>query len=210
MSDVVYATRAVDFLKRAKGQLDSGIPEALFYAALEVRFGVEARLQAYTATARKLQLEAYDGWEIAKLAKGIGKAFRGNADAVARLSCLGPAKETVLTLEFTPVPPELSTLACRLGDYLRFQEKRLPLTSNWWSEFRRSVARSVELLSVSARGELLGPPMWRPSTGEINLHFEMHAQDPRIATWDTLSKTGEIRAFSLERIPFSKAVDDEG
>jgi hypothetical protein len=42
-----YGIHSRSYLKRARQRLDEGYPESLFYAAFELRCGVESRMKEY-------------------------------------------------------------------------------------------------------------------------------------------------------------------
>lgn len=64
-----YGTHSKDYLTRARQRLDEGSPESLFYAAFELRCGIEARLQQYEEALANIAKIRRAGWRIPKVAK---------------------------------------------------------------------------------------------------------------------------------------------
>lgn len=199
VENLTYPTRAAAFAERAQRLIESDDPAQWFYATLEVRFGVEARLQAYVTAARVTDCSIKDGWEIAKLAKGIDKAFKAEGNRVVKIQYKRRGDVVPMcSVRFTPVPPDLVQAAQRLGDYLHHREERLPYTSDWWNDFRCRVRKATAQLAASAQGELLGPPLWEPSTRQLKLQYEFPKDDPRLEQLMSLAKSREELIISVE------------
>jgi len=81
-----YGIASRDYLKRAQKCLNRGDCESLFYAAFEIRCGVEARMQEYLEVQKHIAKKKRQGWQVVKLARNIEDAFRlGDKDAVLRI-----------------------------------------------------------------------------------------------------------------------------
>ena len=61
-----YGFKSRDYLKRAKARLNEDKGESLFYAALELRCGIEARLHEYTVRIPKTR-SSEKMWQIGKI-----------------------------------------------------------------------------------------------------------------------------------------------
>lgn len=122
-----FATNARAFLSRVEDHLarferDQSV-ESFFYAALELRFGIEARLNEYLGPALK----------------SIGKDSKGTSEYVAtkllkRLVCVDPDAGRASTLritseqdghsmvmQFTPVSQRLAAIHGQLGELLHYK-----------------------------------------------------------------------------------------
>ena len=71
-----YGLHARDYLARACACLAEGSRAALFYAAFELRCGIEARLQQYLEAQREKTRKIKQGWRIAKLARHVERRFK--------------------------------------------------------------------------------------------------------------------------------------
>ena len=59
-----YGVHSESYLERARKRLDEGTLEGLFYAALELRCGVEARLHQYLEAYKRIALKKKRKWRI--------------------------------------------------------------------------------------------------------------------------------------------------
>ena len=80
-----YGLHARDYLARTRACLAKGSPATLFYAAFELRCGIEARLQQYLEAQRENTGKIKQGWRIAKLARHVNRRFK-TGDKVVQLT----------------------------------------------------------------------------------------------------------------------------
>lgn len=120
-----YAIVSICFLERARKQLkcfDDGIPESLFYAALELRMGIEARLFEYIEASRrtkKKSVKPITDFQATKLLKELSKIDPKTADKQTLIFAIeGSGQGT--SLEYTPVTKELASDHGKLGEILHF------------------------------------------------------------------------------------------
>ena len=113
-----YGVSAQAYLARAEARLASSRCEELFYAALELRAGIESRMQEYLQEQRHISKKKKKGWQIAKLGRNIEHAFR-LGDKVAEITITeSESKAPIAVLYYTPVKSTLKKKAERLGYYL--------------------------------------------------------------------------------------------
>src|SRR5687768_16809028 len=72
---MAYGTTSRDYLARAKVLRANGTSDALFYAAFEIRCGIEARLHEYLAGAAKVATVKKGLWQIRNLAREVEGVF---------------------------------------------------------------------------------------------------------------------------------------
>lgn len=140
------------FLRRAREQLrnfDKGNIESLFYAALELRFGIEARL--YVALDSTLALnhtlpgnsKEYAATKLLKkllnLEPHAGRAWKLTVELVE-------TGEQIAVLRYTPVTQELAKMHGQLGELLHFTFFRN--RRNWfhWLTKQRMREKSAQSL----------------------------------------------------------------
>ena len=89
-----YTISSRDYLLRARNRLREHTAQALFYAALELRCGIESRMSQYLDVWEHVSKRKKEGWRIADLARGVEEAFRlGNnivrwpCTVLARVAC---------------------------------------------------------------------------------------------------------------------------
>ncbi len=174
-----YGVSSRDYLQRAKRNLRAADdPSGLFYAAFELRSGVEARLQEHLEPHSHVPDRRKKDWRVPRLGKTAEKAFKLGSK-VARVQFLDEGTRNVLSTHFyTPVTPELRKLAQKLGDYLH-AAKLHPPGDAWWANFRTNLEIAAKLLEEATFGVLLGPPLLNKKTGRLHLPMELPHGAPK-------------------------------
>jgi len=177
--DRTYAIGSRDYLRRARSRLGDGSFEALFYAALELRSGVEARLQEYLDAQHHISERKKKGWQVAKLGRNLEEAFRVGNRIVEITIANDPGRKPLALLYYTPVTKSLQKNAQQLGNYLHSIKQYREPTDPWWREFRAILDSAVAELEVATTGTLLGPPLLHPKTGSATMTTEtVEGTDP--------------------------------
>src|SRR5512138_3087050 len=149
-----YCIASACFAARARAELDSNEAHRLFYAALELRFGIEARMREYLESAPRRSKQRGQ-WKIAKMGKELDRVFHG--DRPARLTFHAPGLPSPLVLIYSPVGRDLRKVASRLGDYLH-AIKAEP-SDDYLVQFRRFLEEAYAKLLLATSGNLMGPPL---------------------------------------------------
>jgi len=164
-----YTVSAQCYLNRAKKLLSSNKPENLVYSALELRAGIEARMQEYLEAQNHISNKMKKGWQIAHLGKNIEKAFK-TGDKVAEIKIYDNEQRVpIAILYYTPITSELRSDAQRLGGYLHALDAELISNNTWWNEFRQLLKKIEKQLHEAASGVLLGPPIMQKSTNHSTM-----------------------------------------
>lgn len=166
-----YTVSSRSYLARAQQRLESGASHDLFYAALELRCGVEARLQEYLEPHEFIPLGKRTDWRVGNLHRTMDKHFR-LGDQVARVRIV--AQERLLaTLYYVPVSNRLKEIAHRLGDYLHAGKKHHAVHDPYWPAFRALLEEGEDLLRQATSGTLLGPMTIDSRTGQSLMPVEL-------------------------------------
>ena len=113
-----YHISARAYLQRARTQLDLDTAAALFYAAFELRAGVQARMQQYLEAQEHIAKHKKESWKLGKLKQSLDEAFQ-IGDQIAKVAFYEPgASEPVTILYYTPVTSDLRQNSERLGELL--------------------------------------------------------------------------------------------
>ena len=81
-----YRVSSKDYLSRAKNLRSEDDIASLFYAAFEIRCGIEARMSEYLHAQKHISDKKKKGWKIAQLARNIEDAFRiGEKKAIIQI-----------------------------------------------------------------------------------------------------------------------------
>jgi hypothetical protein len=194
-----YYADSRSYLQRARARLDEKNEEAIFYAAFELRCGIEARMQEYLGAQSHISKSKKSGWKIAKLGKTIERAFK-LGDRIARIIITDSStNETLQTLYYTPVTLSLRKSGQQLGDFLHAIQDHRKLDDLWWKS-RRSFLESIYAeLEKSNSGTLLGPPIVNPK-GEIQLQVENGINGAGIANQQKLSYVGRKVVMKVDYI----------
>lgn len=162
------------FLQRARKQLklfDEGNPEAIFYAALELRMGIEARVfeciesSFWTTKRPSKQIRRYRATELlAQLLKIDPDADKPTTLVVAR-----EGKGRGIAFQYTPVTRRLASYHGKIGEILHFTLFR---NNKYWHyketlecyreksllDFRVFLEKAAMELEEASRGALLARP----------------------------------------------------
>jgi len=164
---------ASSYLARAQALRKTTDKASLIYATLELRCGIEARLQEHASVAHGVSRRKAEEWEIKNLARTLEQAF-----------ALGDSLLWVfLTLEdgrscqfmYAPVSTRLQDIGKRCGDYLHAIRPERVERESFWVELREMVKEGCGLLELACASEILRP------TVETGLHFSLKPEDPRVA-----------------------------
>lgn len=157
--DKPYGIAARDYLKRAQSRLGESALESLFYAAFELRCGIEARMQEYLEVWDHIAKKKKQGWRIAELGQNIEKSFRVG-DAVIRWAVHdGHSSELIACLYYTPVTKGLRKRGEKIGNYMHSMKRYRATDDNWWMTFREELLQAAAELRTATMGTLLGPPL---------------------------------------------------
>lgn len=182
---------AISYLARAKALCNSQDKAALIYAALELRCGVEARLEEHASVAIGVSNNQATQWEIRKLSKTIEAAF-GLGDSFL-IVYLRMEDGRACPIVYAPVSSRLQEIAMRCGDYLHAVPHDRVQDPNFWRDLRTMLEEGCNLLELACSSELLRPSI------EHGLHFELPRADPRIAILQDF-QDGAPGAFSTATI----------
>jgi len=168
-----YKISSRDYLERARLSLDDGGFDSLFYAALELRCGIEARMQEYLEAQDFVSKKLKKDWQIAKLGKGLEEAFKNN-EKIVRIKLFKPEEKTPFsTLFYTPITPKLRKQGEKLGNYLHKMKKIKKSSDVYWKNLRRELETIYIELKKANYGTLLGPPMLNKKTMLVNFNVEV-------------------------------------
>ena len=174
-----YGINARDYLRRARDRLDEQREESLFYAAFELRAGIEARLQQYLEAHKDRQQRRKLGWRVSKLGKEAERAFR-TGDSVRRLTITDLETGSISFSGFyTPVTKNLRKMAERLGELLHCAKGPYDDDDEWWDETRHVAEEVYRELAIACAGSILGPPMYHARTGMAHIYAEVLGEVPK-------------------------------
>ena len=165
------------FLERARANLakfdSQDDASALFYAALELRYGIEKRLYEYINSAMEMakrESKAHREYAATKLLKRYLEEFPDGA-CEQTLTMAPNDGGPGLIIRYTPVTKELATNHGRLGELLHaafFEQhpfwwvrERLSPEGQSLTDVRAFLQIVFDQLAEANSGELLSPPVFR-------------------------------------------------
>ena len=160
-----YPISSAGYLSRAKAALMQVTPDALFYAAFELRCCVETRQSEYVEA-----LNAYKGtkikpWNIGNTGKRIRQA--SYADRITWVQY--DFKFGKFDSYHTPVSDDLVMFAEKeLGQLLHSQPKYRPPEDDWWTIVRAELVRGYRMAWLACQGDSLVPPLWNEKTKKVH------------------------------------------
>jgi hypothetical protein len=194
-----YNVDAKSYLRRARERLDENMFESLFYAAFELRCGIEQRMREYLEFQEHVSNKKKQGWRIPDLGKTIEKAFKG-FDKIARVTFADSSRKNIYCiLYYTPVTTELKIIAGKLGDYLHSRLIYKNFDDPWWHEFREQLEAAYKELKFSCFGNLKGVPLLHPD-GQVIM--PMSADDSTMVLKDFgVGDTFSVKVEYLDELP---------
>jgi hypothetical protein len=185
-----YEINSRDYLRRAKECLDRGDNRFLFYAAFEIRCGVEARMSEYLEVQEHVSKKKKQGWRVAVLAKNIEQAFR-TGEKVAILKVVNEETGKLeVDVRYTPVRASLRKRVEKLGNYLHSAKKYYGLDSGYWKKFRQELDDAVIELEWATSGRLLGPILMRRNSSEVKVMIELPTEKEKAVIENYLNLPG--------------------
>ncbi len=168
-----YGISSRAYLARAKRCLERNDLESLFYAAFELRCGVEARMQEYLEVQEHISKKKRQGWHVLKLARNIEDAFRiGEKEAVLRVRDKN-TNDVLFEARYTPVKKSLKKKVETLGNYLHAAKNYHAPDNQFWDKFRSELKEAAAELEYATSGRLLGPLLQHPNKKNVNMKLEL-------------------------------------
>ena len=198
---VSYGVGAEEYLARGRRRLAEGSAEALFYAAFELRCGIEARMQEYLEARQEILRKKRHGYQIAKLARGLERVFAGG-DKIVELLIFESDGTPRQQLYFTPVRSSLRRGAAKLGDLLHARPTQLGEDHRWWGEQRALLEEMANELGLACFGTLMGPPLLEKATGRMSIVVRTVSDDP-------LRLTAQIGHNVVMKVSYLDTVPEE-
>lgn len=155
--------------------------DSLFYAAFEIRCGIEARMQEYLEVQAHVSKRKRQGWQVVKLARNIEDVFQlGEKEAVLRVRDK-QTREVIFEARYTPVTKSLQKKAETLGNFLHAAKKYHAPDSPHWKEVRSDLETAVSELEHANSGRLLGPLLLHPNKKHVDMNLELPTPEEREA-----------------------------
>jgi 3-hydroxy-3-methylglutaryl CoA synthase len=151
-----YDATSFGYLRRARRRLAEGTDEALFYAAFELRCGIEAKLQDHLKASQEVAKHKRKGWKINQASREIEKAFK-TGDKVVEYRIFTDDEKFLFCLFHTPVTRQIQKAAKRLGELLHFLSVDTTENKQWWKRTRSFLNETADGLAFINRGTISGP-----------------------------------------------------
>jgi hypothetical protein len=204
MPDATYKCGSRNYLARARMLLDQNSQQALFYAAFELRCGIEARLQEHLEVQEHLSKKRKEGWRIAELAKNLKRAFE-DGDQIVEIVMTDKETRESVACYYTPVTASLKKKGQQLGNYLHPMKEHKSSEHEWWKIFRRLLDATYQELKLATTGILLGPPLLSPQKTK-KLNYELGY---RPNSDDTLTKLGRVGKLTQMSVKYLKTLPQD-
>lgn len=197
-----YGVSSRDYLARAKKTLRRGTSADLFYAAFELRCGIEARLQQYLECQSHISRKKKDGWRIPEIGRTMDNVFRDANKCVRWAFHESHSGELLIALYYTPVGPGLQKSGQKLGNYLHSMKVFRPPEDPWWQMFRSELEGVSMDLETANRGTLLGPPLTKGGDGGVDINMEIPpGEDSDVFFKRLFNRAVEIKIAYFDSIP---------
>lgn len=205
----MHGRHSQNYVERARVRLDERRPESLFYAALELRLGVEVRMKEYLAAQRHISKAKKEGWRVADLGRSLEAAFR-TGDKIIQLTIRDrDTTEPLEILYYTPVSKRLQKMAQQLGDYLHGPGPDDDFPDRWWEDFRSLLEAAWLELKTATTGALLGAPLLHTKTRQLNMTIEFNSEAEKQRYMDRVGAVGARAVLDvayLDELPKKETV----
>ena len=161
-----------DYLKRAREQLDSKSMSGIFYAAFELRCGIESRMFRYLEARENITKLKRKGWRIARMNAQIEGTFKTRGKICVITFQDQRVKLPINEFKYIPISRKLKTMAEKLGNYLHAQTFYRKHDDAWWDETRNYMEIVYDELAYVASGTLMGAPLMNPKNNAFHLEIE--------------------------------------
>lgn len=195
-----YAVSSSSFSERASALAASDRRADLLYAALELRLGIEARVQSYVHANEQISNQLKKGYHAGKLTSAL-RATHSDGRNVAIIEVRPKSGSDGCRFEFIPLSSNLSSAYDKLGNFLHYKEKGPSFTDEWWGQLGVLLPAACKDLEVCVRGNLLGVPLWKRSTNQLSLKIELPNGDHRLDLIKGLFESGKEHEIGVEYVP---------
>lgn len=200
---VGYRITSRDYLERANTLLVKGSVPELFYAAFELRCGVQQRLSEYADAHDEVEDLKRRGWRIPSLAKAVEALFR-SGDGIVEIQMQDGQGSPRFSLFYTPVTADLRSRVGRLDEYLHAVSEYRASSDPWWAKMRADLDAVRDGLRLATSGTLLGPPLTRDVVGgkPRSFRFVCEGGTPGLSDDELrtlVGRTGERRRMAVRR-----------
>lgn len=172
-----YKISSRDYLSRARDCLAEGSNKFLFYAAFELRCGIEARMSEYLEVWEHISKKKKKGWRIAEMGRNVEQAFKTGNKIVRWAVHDKETNDLIVCLYYTPVTSALKKSGKKLGNYMHSMKRYKASSDQFWIKFRNDLENTYEKLALANTGTLLGPPLLKSSTGQVDMKVELPGED---------------------------------
>lgn len=177
MPNIEYKISSRDYLLRAQSRLAECTRKSLFYAAFELRCGIETRMREYLAAWDHISKKKKNGWSITELGRSVEKAFK-IGDKIIRLEFREiDTGNIILIFYHTPVSNSLKKSGERLGNYLHAMKVYKKVDDPFWENLHSELQYIARELEIVNKGTLLGPPLFKRGTGKGGMNLELSTGD---------------------------------
>ena len=168
--------------------------DALFYAAFELRCGIESRMSEYLEVWEHISKKKKKGWRIAEMGRNVEEYFKTGNKIVRWAMTDKQTGELIVCVYYTPVTSSLRKEGEKLGNFLHSMKKYRKPEDPFWAKHRNELERIYSQLAVANKGTLLGPPLMKPGSGEVDMKLELPPEvDPEEIVDRILNKGKEMQ-----------------
>ncbi|MFI8737897.1 hypothetical protein ACIGKM_18460 [Ectopseudomonas toyotomiensis] len=170
---MTYEITSRGYLGRAIKQLSTGTQESLFYAAFELRCGIEARMRQYLSVWEHVSKKKKNGWQISALDQTIEQAFRTGNKYVRWAVHSKETGKIKTCIYHTPVTKALKESGEKLGNHLHALKSFKPEDDEWWDKFKDELIFCARGLRTANLGTMIGPALKNTKTNQIQMNLEI-------------------------------------
>lgn len=189
--------------ERCGALLQSGDLASLFYACLEYRFCVEARLHEYAERADDVTGKSGKRWKVRDLANHVDKTF-GEDDQTYKIEIRTRKHPEPRVIKYTPITPEVRSICGKLNNFLHYAGLLQCVNEGKEARVRTLLQDGLNAIQECLSGTMQGPVLKNPD-GTLSMQFVIESF-PELA--EDLKQGGEFH-LSISTDPYENG-DQQG
>jgi len=165
------------YLRRAEQQLLNTNPESIFYAALEMRFAIEARAREQFLSLEGIPKKTINMWHAEKIMLEMGRRINGARQPFTFHFKYKNRKIRPFT--YIPLSKDILTNYGKLGNLLHLQ--RRCITPEFTKQRKKWLKDLLKEMTETCKGHMLKPPEWKVRCSKCKQYIP----------WDNIHKNND-------------------
>lgn len=173
-----YDINPLGYLRRARRQLFSKNPASIFYAALEIRFAIEARAREQLLSLGGIPKKIINMWHAEKIMHEMEKRINGTKQPFT--FSIRYKNQEIRPFTYIPINRNILIEYGKLGSLLHVQKKRV--SAEFIEDKKIWLNDLLRKMNETCRGHMLKPPKWKIMCSKCKQYI----------SWDDIHKDSDL------------------